>query len=118
MPVKEKPAAEVELEALRFRIRHSAAHVMAEAVLGLFPGAKFAVGPAIEDGFYYDFSVGRPFTPEDLEAIETTMRESIAADAPFVYTELSRDDAKARFAEQTFKLEIIDGIPEGEVVTT
>ena len=118
MPVKEKPAAEVELEALRFRIRHSAAHVMAEAVLGLFPGAKFAVGPAIEDGFYYDFNVGRPFTPEDLEAIETTMRESIAADAPFVYTELSRDDAKARFAEQTFKLEIIDGIPEGEVVTT
>jgi len=118
MPVKEKSAAEVELEALRFRIRHSAAHVMAEAVLGLFPGAKFAVGPAIEDGFYYDFSVGRPFTPEDLETIETTMRESIAADASFVYTELSRDDAKARFAEQTFKLEIIDGIPEGEAVTT
>ena len=66
MPVKQKSPAERELDELRFRIRHSAAHIMAEAVLKLFADAKFAVGPAIDDGFYYDFSVERPFTPEDL----------------------------------------------------
>jgi threonyl-tRNA synthetase len=118
MPVKEKSVAEVEVDELRFRIRHSAAHVMAEAVLAVFPGAKFAVGPAIEDGFYYDFSVERPFTVEDLATIEKSMAESIKADSPFVETELSRDEAKARFAGQAFKLEIIDGIPEDESVTT
>jgi threonyl-tRNA synthetase len=118
MPVKEKSAAEVELDGLRFRIRHSAAHVMAEAVLAVFPGAKFAVGPAIEDGFYYDFSVERPFTMEDLATIEKSMAESIKADAPFVETELTRDQAKEAFAGQAFKLEIIDGIPVDESVTT
>ena len=117
MPVKERTQAERDQDDLRFRIRHSAAHVMAEAVQSMFPGAQFAVGPAIEDGFYYDFHVERPFTPEDLEQIEILMRESIEANAPFVQTEFSREDAKTHFAGQPFKLEIIDGIPEGEMLT-
>jgi threonyl-tRNA synthetase len=66
------------------RMRHSAAHVMAEAVQDFFPGARFAIGPAIEDGFYYDMELPRPLTPEDLPAIEARMRESVAANHPFV----------------------------------
>ncbi len=118
MPVKEKSPEQQQLDELRYRIRHSAAHIMAEAVLDLFPNARFAVGPPTDDGFYYDFSVSRPFTPEDLEQIEARMRETIAKDAPFERTELSRDGARERFAEQPFKLEIIDEIPEGEAITT
>jgi threonyl-tRNA synthetase len=64
-------------------LRHSTAHVMAQAVLDLFQGATFAIGPAIADGFYYDFDVGRPFTPEDLERIEARMHEIVDADQPF-----------------------------------
>ncbi|MDA1036485.1 MAG: threonine--tRNA ligase, partial [Chloroflexi bacterium] len=118
MPIKEKSQAEKDLADLRFRIRHSAAHIMAEAVMKLFPEAQFAIGPPTDDGFYYDFHVERPFTPEDLEQIEADMRESIAAGATFEQTELSREDAKATFAAQPFKLQIIDAIPEGESVTT
>ena len=66
-------------EALRHRMRHSAAHVMAEAVLKLFPEAKMGIGPPIQDGFYYDFEVSRPFTPEDLEEIQALMEETISA---------------------------------------
>ena len=118
MPVKQKSPAERELDELRFRIRHSAAHIMAEAVLKLFADAKFAVGPAIDDGFYYDFSVERPFTPEDLEKIEASMRERIAADDPFEQRELSRAAANGQFAKQPFKLEIIAGIPGEDAITT
>jgi len=118
MPIKEKNQVEKELADLRFRIRHSAAHIMAEAVLKLFPEAQFAVGPPIENGFYYDFHILRPFGPEDLVQIEAAMRESIAAGAAFEQSELSREDAKTYFAGQPFKLEIIDAIPDGEVVTT
>ena len=118
MPVKEKTPEQQQLDDLRFRIRHSAAHIMAEAVLDLFPEAKFAVGPPTADGFYYDFSVERPFSPDDLERIESRMRETIAADSPFRMSELSRDDASSRFAEQPFKLELIDGIPDGDAITT
>ena len=118
MPIKERSPEERRLEDLRFRIRHSAAHVMASAVLELFPEAKFAVGPPTDDGFYYDFSVERPFTPEDLERIEARMREMIEQDAPFEPAELAREDAEARFAEQPFKLEIIGAIPEDEAITT
>ncbi len=118
MPIKERSPEERRLEDLRFRIRHSAAHVMASAVLELFPGAKFAVGPPTDDGFYYDFSVERPFTPEDLERIEARMREMIEQDAPFEPAELAREDAETRFAEQPFKLEIIGAIPEDEAITT
>src|SRR3954451_6238956 len=70
-------------------MRHSTAHVMAEAVLDLFPDTKLGIGPAIADGFYYDFLVSRPLTPADLDRIEDRMRESIAADHPFVRKELS-----------------------------
>jgi len=118
MPVKQKSPAERELDELRFRIRHSAAHIMAEAVLKLFADAKFAVGPAIDGGFYYDFSVERPFTPEDLEKIEASMRERIAADDPFEQRELSRAAANGHFAKQPFKLEIIEGIPGEDAITT
>ena len=118
MPVKEKSPEQRELDELRFRIRHSAAHVMASAVLDLFPDAKFAVGPPTDDGFYYDFSVSAPFTPEDLARIEDRMREIVARDAPFDLAELSREDALERFAQQPFKREIIDAIPPGDPITT
>jgi len=95
-------------------LRHSTAHVMAQAVCVLFPNAKYAIGPSIEDGFYYDFDIGRPFTPEDLEAIEAKMREIIAADQPFEREELSRGEALERFASQPFKVEIIEAVEESE----
>ena len=97
---------------LRYRMRHSAAHVMADAVLQLFPEAKVAIGPPTADGFYYDFQVERPFTPEDLEQIEALMIDTIKADAPFVREELSRDGARSMFLEQPFKQEIIDDLPD------
>ena len=83
-----------DLHSLRERMRHSAAHVMADAVLQLFPDAKLGIGPPTDDGFYYDFEVSRAFTPEDLEAIEERVRETIAGDLPFVYEEISLADAK------------------------
>jgi threonyl-tRNA synthetase len=101
-------------EAGRTVLRHSAAHVMAQAVLGLFPGAHYAIGPAIEDGFYYDFAVGRAFTPEDLEAIEAAMAEIVAADQSFEREALSKDAALALFADQPFKREIIESVEESE----
>ena len=99
-------------QALRHRMRHSAAHVMADAVLRLFPEAKMGIGPPTQDGFYYDFDVARPFTPEDLESIETLMRETIAARQSFVREEVSRNDAQAMFSDQPYKLEIIEDLPE------
>ena len=99
------------LDAHRHRMRHSAAHVMADAVLQLFPEAKIAIGPPTADGFYYDFQVARPFTPEDLERIEALMRATIRADVPFVRAELSRDEANGMFADQPFKKEIIADLP-------
>jgi threonyl-tRNA synthetase len=101
-------------EAGRHVIRHSAAHVLAQAVLDLFPGASFAIGPPIEDGFYYDFDVAEPFTPEDLERIEVRMAEIIAEDQPFERGEMSIDDALERFADQPYKCEIIQGVDEAE----
>ncbi len=95
-------------------LRHSTAHVMAQAVCDLFPGARYAIGPPIEDGFYYDFDIGRPFTPEDLDAIDKRMREIIAERQAFEREELSRDDALKVFAEQPFKKEIIEGVDEAE----
>ena len=110
--------ASEELLDLRHRIRHSASHIMADAVLQLFPDAKYAIGPPTDDGFYYDFDVPRPFTPEDLEQIEALMRERIAEDVAFIRTEISRADAKAAFLDQPYKQEIIDGIPDGESIYT
>jgi len=90
-------------------MRHSAAHVMAEAVLDLFPGTKLGIGPAIADGFYYDFDVARTLTPADLEAIAERMRLSVAADHPFRRREIPLDDARAvvEGQGQTYKLEIL-----------
>ena len=97
-------------------VRHSAAHVMAEAVQRLFPEAKFGIGPAIENGFYYDFELPRPLTPEDLPGIESEMREIISAGLPFTKEELGREAARTLFASQPYKLELIDELP-GDVVT-
>jgi len=99
------------------RLRHSTSHVMAEAVLHLFPDAKFAIGPSIEDGFYYDFDLPRPLTPEDLETIEAGMREIVKAGYPFERREISRQDAEAMFADQPYKLELIADLPEDEVIS-
>src|SRR5215213_4575135 len=83
-----------ELDAMR----HSTAHVMAEAVLDLFPGTKLGIGPAVADGFYYDFDVPRALTPDDLEAIEARMRVSVAADHAFVRKEVPFDDGRSAVA--------------------
>jgi threonyl-tRNA synthetase len=93
-----------------YTIRHSTAHVLAQAVLDLFPGATFGIGPPVEDGFYYDFELpgGRHFTPEDLERIEARMREVIAESQPFVRDEIDTDTARRLFKDHPYKLEIID----------
>ena len=93
-------------------VRHSAAHVMAEAVLELFPEARLGIGPAITDGFYYDFDLPRPLTPGDLEEIERRMAASVAADHEFVRDELPFDDGRRFFeaAGQPYKVEILDDI--------
>jgi threonyl-tRNA synthetase len=101
-------------------IRHSTAHVMADAVQRLFPGTKVTIGPAIEDGFYYDFDKpGGGFTEDDLRKIEQTMLEVIRADSPFRRVVVTRDEASAMFRAmgETYKLEIIDAIPPGEEVS-
>ena len=94
------------------RMRHSAAHVMAEAVMRLFPGVKLGIGPAITDGFYYDFLLERPLTPEDLASIEAEMAKSVAADHTFKLDEHAFDDARAKLVklDQTFKVEIMDDL--------
>jgi len=100
----------------RYVLRHSTAHVLAQAVCDLFPGARYAIGPPIEDGFYYDFELpgGARFTDDDLGRIEARMREIVGEDQPFVREELSRDEGLARFADQPFKVEIIEGVDPGE----
>ncbi len=100
-----------ELDALR----HSTAHVMAQAVLEAFPDGKLAIGPPIEDGFYYDFDLPRPLTPEDLEAIEQRMREIIKGRHAFEYRETDEVEARKLFADQPYKIELIDGLAAGEV---
>ncbi|MSQ27145.1 MAG: threonine--tRNA ligase [Dehalococcoidia bacterium] len=96
-------------------MRHSAAHIMAEAVLSIFPEGKVGIGPTIDYGFYYDFDLPRPLTPEDLVAIETKMQAIVAQDAPFSREEVSKDEARRIFAQQPYKLEIIDVIPDEQV---
>jgi threonyl-tRNA synthetase len=108
MPQEDYKASEL------YRIRHSASHVMAQAVMEMFPGqARIAIGPPIDDGFYYDFELPRPLTPEDLQAIESRMREIIAEDRPFVREALSADDARRLFADQPYKIELIAGLEAG-----
>ena len=109
----------------RHVLRHSTAHVLAQAVTQLIPGAKFSIGPAIEDGFYYDFDLpdGRTFSENDLQQITAKMKEIVAADQPFVRSEVGVDEALRLFADQPYKCEIIqrvtagaaDGADQGEV---
>ena len=113
--VKEHKKHERYEDSKLYRIRHSAAHVMAQAVLEMFPEARIAIGPAIEDGFYYDFDLPRPLIPEDLQAIEARMREIIQGSYAFQYREVSADEARAVFQDQPFKLELIDGLEKGGV---
>ncbi len=99
------------------RMRHSAAHVMAEAVQSLFPEAKFGIGPAIEDGFYYDFELSRTLVPEDLPTIEARMKDVVAANSPFVREEMDKAQAMELFSAQPYKLELIQELPDETVGT-
>ena len=99
---------EVDPEEWLRRMRHSAAHVLAQVVLQLFPDAKFAIGPPIADGFYYDFDLPRALTPEDLKEIERRMRKEMKRNHRFIWSETDLDDARERFADQPYKLELID----------
>ena len=98
-----------------YRIRHSAAHIMAQAVLEKFPDGKAGIGPAIDDGFYYDFDLPRALTPEDLESIEQRMREIIRSKVKFDRRVLSATEAREIFRNQPFKLELIAGLEQGDV---
>jgi threonyl-tRNA synthetase len=109
-------------------MRHSTAHVMAQAVLNLYPGAKYSIGPPIEDGFYYDFEVEHPFTPDDLEKIEAEMKRIVKENQRFERAEVERDEALDLFRDQPYKIEIIEGVAadadgadrdagEGEVIS-
>src|SRR3990172_4822544 len=110
MSNEEKQVA-AELE----QMRHSASHVMAQAVQALFPGAKFGIGPAIEHGFYYDFELPRPLTNEDLAVIEAKMKELLARNLKFSRQELPKEEARRVFSEQPYKLELIDELPDETV---
>ncbi|MFC2002964.1 threonine--tRNA ligase [Chloroflexota bacterium] len=96
-------------------MRHSAAHVMAEAVQSIFPDAKFGIGPATENGFYYDFDLSRPLTPDDLPIIEAKMNDMVASNLPFVRQEVTKEEARKLFVGQPYKLELIDEIPDEKV---
>lgn len=104
-----------------YRLRHTAAHVMAQAVLEFYPEAKLGIGPPVENGFYYDFDLGvdengrpRSFTPEDLERIEKRMRQIIAGRHPLQYRQVSAAEAQALFGDQPYKQELIAGLAQGE----
>ncbi len=118
------PAGEVQLRFLDFShpiardaYRHTTAHILAQAVKELFPEARLAIGPPIEDGYYYDFDVPRPFTAEDLERIEQKMREIVAADYPLERLELTKEEARALLEQmgETYKLEILEELPDERV---
>ena len=115
--IKFKDLSPAEKQDHRDRLRHSTAHVLAEAVTKLFPEAQLTIGPPIEDGFYYDFAVPEPFTPDDLKKIELEMRDSIRANTEFVERETSRDEALELVKDNEYKVEILQGIPADERVT-
>jgi len=96
-----------------YKIRHSAAHVMAQAVVEMFPEAKYTIGPPVENGFYYDFDLPRNLTPDDLQAIEKRMRQIVQGKHEFKKTILSAEEAKEIFADQPYKLELIEGLEKG-----
>jgi len=111
VPAREQKTGEEKLETMR----HSAAHVMAEAVLSIFPEARFGIGPAIANGFYYDFELTRPLTPNDLPVITARINEIIAQNLPFIREEITKEEARQKFSDQPYKLELIDEIPEDKV---
>ncbi len=117
MAVKFKDLSPENQQDYRDRMRHSAAHVLAEAVTKLFPESQLTIGPPIQDGFYYDFAVPEPFTPGDLKKIEFEMRDSIRANTEFVEREVSRDEALKLVSGNPYKVEILEGIPADERVT-
>lgn len=96
-----------------YKVRHSSAHVMAQAVIEMFPDGKVAIGPPIEDGFYYDFDLPRALTPEDLEVLEKRMREIIVGKFQFEKQVLEADEARKLFADQPYKIELIEGLEQG-----
>ena len=98
-----------------FRMRHSAAHILAEAVLEMFPDAKYAIGPPVDDGFYYDFELPRSLTPEDLDALQTRMTQSVSANLPISGEQISKESAREFFTNQPYKLELIDDIEDDTV---
>ncbi len=102
-------------DSLLYRIRHSTAHVMAQAVLEMFPEGEIAIGPAIENGFYYDFDLPRTLTPEDLEKIEARMKEILRGNHPFIRKVVTADEARQIFRDQPYKLELIDALEHGEL---
>jgi len=117
MAVKFKDLSPEDQNDYRDRMRHSAAHVLAEAVTNLFPEAQLTIGPPIADGFFYDFAVPEPFTPEDIKRIELKMRDSIKANTEFVERETSRNEALELVQDNPYKVEILKGIPADERVT-
>jgi threonyl-tRNA synthetase len=116
LPAELEPVSMDSPEGIQI-LRHSASHVMAEAVRELFPGVKVTIGPAIKDGFYYDFDYERPFDDKDLPEIEAKMAELIDKDLPFVRSEISRQEAIGFFRSQgeTYKVELLEEIPEDTV---
>lgn len=96
-----------------YRLRHSLAHVMAQAVLEMFPEAKIAIGPPIENGFYYDFDLPRPLTTDDLPEIEARMRRIISGNHPFIYRVVTPEEARQLFKDQPYKLELIEDLIQG-----
>jgi len=100
-------------ESQLYKIRHSAAHIMAQAVLEMFPDAKYTIGPPIENGFYYDFDLPRNLTPEDLEQIEKRMRQIVQGKYEFNKKVVSADEAREIFKDQPYKIELIDGLEKG-----
>ena len=117
MAVKFKDLSLEDQNDYRDRMRHSAAHVLAEAVTNLFPEAQLTIGPPIADGFFYDFAISEPFTPEDIKRIELKMRDSIKANTKFVERETSRDEALELVKDNPYKVEILKAIPADERVT-
>jgi threonyl-tRNA synthetase len=110
MSVKDRERYE---ESYIYRIRHSTAHIMAQAVMEMFPDAKIAIGPPVEDGFYYDFDLPRSLTPEDLEVIEKRMREVIEENHAFEKKVISGEEARRIYSDQQYKLELIEGLEQG-----
>ena len=106
-----------DLEKLRFNIRHSAAHIMAEAVMNIFPGTKIGIGPPTSDGFYYDFDCPKQLSKDDFKNIESEMKKIIKSKRKFTGSVVSKDEAAKRFSDQKYKLEIIEGIPKNEKIT-